>query len=91
MEDRTFLNYLAFTVPHVTVFAGAIFGILLIIGVSLKLSLAIFSLLYGLMLLALGLVVRPHFSGLAGYRLYMLFSALIVCFGLVLLLFGGSL
>nr|WP_297507907.1 hypothetical protein [Thermococcus sp.] len=85
-EERTFMNYLAFTVPHVTVFAGAVFGILLLIGIDLRLSLGIFATLYGVMLTIIGLIVRPHFSSLLVYRLYMIFSVLIGILGIALLL-----
>jgi len=84
-EERTFMNYLAFTVPHITVFAGAVFGILLLIGIDLRLSLGIFATLYGVMLTIIGLIVRTHFSRLLGYKLYMLFSVLIGILGITLL------
>ena len=86
MEEKTFLRYLAFTVPHVTVFSGAIFGILLLVGVKTPLSLGIFALLYGSMLTAIGLVVREHFSKLLPYRVYMFFSILMTILGLLLIL-----
>ncbi|WP_297470003.1 hypothetical protein [Thermococcus sp.] len=86
MDDkRVFLNYLAFTVPHVTVFAGAIFGILVLLGINKLLALGAFALLYGIMLFAIGLVAREHFSGLGLYRLYILFSVSIAISGGVLL------
>nr|WP_297497568.1 hypothetical protein [Thermococcus sp.] len=85
-EERTFLNYLAFTVPHVTVFAGAVFGILLLVRIDVRLSLGIFATLYGVMLTIIGVIVRPHFSRLSVYRIYMLFSILMGILGIALLL-----
>ncbi|CAI1492501.1 conserved membrane protein of unknown function [Thermococcus nautili] len=84
-DNRVFLNYLAFTVPHVTVFAGAVFGILVLLGIKTSLALGIFALLYGVMLLAIALVAREHFSGLGLYRLYLAFSVFLVATGLFLL------
>jgi len=89
MDDgRVFLNYLAFTVPHVTVFAGAVFGILVLLGIKTSLALGIFALLYGVMLLAVALVAREHFSGLSLYKLFLLFSFVLTVSGAVLLALG---
>ncbi|WP_297479940.1 hypothetical protein [Thermococcus sp.] len=86
MDDkRVFLNYLAFTVPHVTVLAGAVFGLLVLLRVNKLLALGAFAILYGIMLFAIGLVAREHFSGLRLYRLYILFSVSIAISGGVLL------
>ena len=87
-ERRIFLNYLAFTVPHVTVFAGAVFGILVLLGIKTSLALGIFALLYGVMLLAIALVAREHFSGLLLYRVFLLSSFSLALFGVVLILKG---
>ena len=84
-EKRTFLNYLAFTVPHVTVFSGALFGVLLLVGLGTRLSLGVFAVVYGVMLTVVGLVVREHFSKLFPYRLYMFFSILMIILGFLLL------
>nr|WP_099209566.1 hypothetical protein [Thermococcus henrietii] len=90
MDDdrKVFLNYLAFTVPHVTVFAGAVFGILVLLGIKTSLALGIFALLYGVMLLAIALVAREHFSGLGLYRLFLLLSFILTVSGAVLLALG---
>ena len=86
MEDRkVFLNYLAFTVPHVTVFAGAIFGILVLLGINTYLALGIFAFLYGLMLLAIALVSREHFSSLKFYRIFLVSSVFLTLFGVFLI------
>ncbi|WP_456422953.1 hypothetical protein [Thermococcus sp.] len=87
-DNRVFLNYLTFTVPHVTVFAGAIFGILVLMGINTHLALGIFATLYGLMLLAIAFVAREHFSGLSSYRLYFLFSLLLSITGVLLLYYA---
>jgi uncharacterized membrane protein YphA (DoxX/SURF4 family) len=80
-DERVFLNYLAFTVPHVTVFAGAVFGILVLLGVKTSLALGIFALLYGVMLLAVALVAREHFSEMRLYRAYVVFASLLTFVG----------
>jgi uncharacterized membrane protein YphA (DoxX/SURF4 family) len=84
-ERRVFLNYIAFTLPHVTVFTGAVFGILVLLGIKTPLALGIFASLYGIMLFAIALVAREHFSGLTIYRLYLLFSIFLSITGAFLL------
>ncbi|AFK22224.1 hypothetical protein [Pyrococcus sp. ST04] len=70
--DRVLLRYYALTIPHVTIFAGALFGILLLIGVDLKLAVGIFATVYGLMLLIIALIVRQHFWDSQIYKLSLL-------------------
>ncbi|WP_335755233.1 hypothetical protein [Thermococcus siculi] len=88
-ETKVLRDYLMFTVPHVTVLAGAILGILMIIGVPVNVALGIFAIVYGLMLTVLGLVIRPHVSGILLYRLSMAFFVGLVVVGAVILLYGG--
>jgi hypothetical protein len=87
-EGKVLRDYLIFTVPQVTVFAGAVLGILLAVGVKLNTALGIFSGLYGGMLLILALIIRPHVSGLRLYRLVIAFSVGLILVG-VLVLMGG--
>jgi len=87
-ELKVFRDYLMFTVPHVTVLAGALLGVLLILGVSLNLALGIFTVFYGMMLLILGLVIRPHVSGLLWYRIGMAFFVILILLGLLLIFYG---
>ncbi|NJE62200.1 hypothetical protein E3E51_10695 [Thermococcus sp. 21S7] len=88
-EDlRVLRDYLAFTVPHVTVLAGALLGVLLILGVSVNTALGVFAIFYGFMLLILGLVIGPHFSRLLWYRLMMVAFAGLMVVGIVVLLYG---
>ena len=88
-EDmRVFRDYLAFTVPHVTVLAGAILGLLIIARLPIDLALGIFALVYGLMLTVLGLIIRPHFSHLLAYRLMMVFSIGLSVVGAFLIVAG---
>lgn len=87
-DERVFLNYLIFTVPQITVFAGAIFGILILLGVEVSIALGAFALLYGIMLSVIALISREHFSGLTLYRLFLLFSLLLAVSGVVLLVFS---
>jgi len=89
-EDmRVFRDYLAFTVPHVTVLAGAVLGILIIARVPMNIALGVFALLYGLMLTVLGLVIRPHVSHLLAYRLMMVFSVGLTLVGAFILISPG--
>ncbi len=88
-EDmRVFRDYLAFTVPHVTILAGAILGVLIIARLPLNLALGVFALVYGLMLIVLGLVIRPHASHLLAYRLMMVFSFGLAAAGIFLMVAG---
>ena len=88
-EDmRVFRDYLAFTVPHVTILAGAILGVLIIARLPLNLALGVFALVYGLMLIVLGLVIRPHASHLLAYRLMMVFSLGLAAAGIFLMVAG---
>ncbi|WP_232462904.1 hypothetical protein [Thermococcus sp. P6] len=86
---RVLRDYLMLTVPHITALAGAILGILLVLGVEVNTALGIFALSYGFMLLILGLVVAPHFSRMLWYRVMMVFFALLMLLGVVLLLDRG--
>ena len=79
-ENRILLNYYLFTVPHVTVLAGAVLGILLLLKIDIKKALGIFAVFYGIMLTILALMVRTHFSKLTLYKL-----SLIIFLGLTLL------
>ncbi|WP_335755157.1 hypothetical protein [Thermococcus barossii] len=88
-EDLKVLrDYLAFTVPHVTVLAGALLGVLLILGVSVNTALGIFAVFYGLMLFVLGLVIGTHISRLIWYRLMMAAFAGLMVVGVFILLYG---
>ena len=88
-EDLKVLrDYLAFTVPHVTVLAGALLGVLLILGISVNTALGIFAIFYGFMLFVLGLVIGPHLSRLLWYRLMMAAFAGLMVVGALILLYG---
>ncbi len=91
MDDDTKVlrDYLAFTVPHVTVLAGAILGVLLIARVPMNVALGVFALTYGLMLTILGLIIRQHVSHLWAYRLIMAFSIGLALVGALILVYPG--
>ncbi|WP_297519578.1 hypothetical protein [Thermococcus sp.] len=91
MDDDTKVlrDYLAFTVPHVTVLAGAILGVLLIARVPMNVALGVFALTYGLMLTILGLIIRQHVSHLWAYRLIMAFSVGLTLVGALVLVYPG--
>ncbi|WP_457752811.1 hypothetical protein [Thermococcus sp.] len=79
-ENKVLLNYYLFTVPHMTVLAGAVLGLLLLLKVDIKKALGIFAVFYGSMLTILAFMVRSHFSRLVLYKL-----SLIIFFGFTLL------
>ena len=85
-ETKVMRDYLAFTVPHITVFAGAVFGILLLVGVDRVLASGIFALLYGIMLTVLGLIIRPHARGSRLYMAFLVFSLSIMLGGMAVIL-----
>jgi hypothetical protein len=85
-ETKVLRDYLAFTVPHITVFVGAVFGILLLVGIDRVLAVGIFALLYGIMLAVLGLIIRPHIKGSRFYLVFLLFALSLVAGGIALLL-----
>lgn len=86
-DTKVLRDYLMFTVPHVTVLAGALLGVLLIAGVSVNTALGIFTSFYGFMLFVLGLVVTPHFSKVPLYKVMMAFFVCLMLLGVVLLLY----
>jgi len=87
MEDEKILfNYFIMTIPHVTVLAGAILGLLLLMKVELKLALGIFTLLYGIFLTIIGIIVREQFGKLTLYRLSLFAFISLIAMGLFLLL-----
>lgn len=85
-ENRILLNYYLFTVPHITVLAGAVLGILLLLKIDIKKALGIFAVFYGSMLTILALMVRAHFSKLTLYKLSLIIFFGFTLFGVVLLL-----
>ncbi len=87
-DDRVFIRYLMFTVPHATVFAGALFGILLVLGVRIETSIGVFSLVYGVMLTVLALLVRDHFSDSLLHKVFLLTGVLFLIGGACILLLG---
>ncbi|WP_048053098.1 hypothetical protein [Pyrococcus horikoshii] len=70
--DKTLLRYYLFTIPHVTLFSGAIFGILILMGIDVKLATGIFAFLYGTLLMIISLIVREHFRESRLYKLSLL-------------------
>ncbi|AAL80575.1 hypothetical protein PFDSM3638_02240 [Pyrococcus furiosus DSM 3638] len=84
-EEKTLVRYYALTIPHITLFAGAILGILMLMKADFILSLGIFSTLYGLMLLIVGIIVKDHFWELTLYKLSLLAFSLFILFGLILI------
>ncbi|AEH25545.1 hypothetical protein [Pyrococcus yayanosii] len=84
--EETLLRYYALTVPHVTIFVGTLFGLLLIMGVDIRLAAGIFSLLYGLMLTIIALIVREHFGGLWLYKISLASFLLLTAFGAIIVL-----
>lgn len=85
-ENKTLLNYYLFTIPHITVVAGALLGILLLLKIDIKKALGIFAVSYGTMLTILALMVRTHFSKLTFYKLSLMIFVGFTLLGIVLLL-----
>ncbi|WP_324734872.1 hypothetical protein VFC49_06555 [Thermococcus sp. SY098] len=85
-ENKVLLNYYLFTVPHITVLAGAVLGLLLLLKVDIKKALGIFAVFYGSMLTILALMVRGHFSRLTLYKLSLILFFGFTLLGIVLLL-----
>ena len=85
-ENRVFRDYLLFTVPHITVFAGALFGLMVLLGLDVKLSAGIFAFAYGMMLSLLGLIIRPHVSRLKLYWVFMAFSLFLLGAGILVMI-----
>ncbi|AEC51884.1 hypothetical protein PNA2_0968 [Pyrococcus sp. NA2] len=67
--ERELVRYYMFTIPHVTIFSGAIFGLLLLMKVNTKLASGLFATLYGFLLTILALIVRQHFWNSTLYRI----------------------
>ncbi|CAD5243255.1 hypothetical protein [Thermococcus camini] len=88
-DTKVLKDYLIFTVPHVTVLAGAILGVMMILGVPINVALGLFAVAYGIMLTILGLIIRPHVSGSALYRLMMAFFVGLIGIGIIILFYGG--
>lgn len=84
-DERVLLNYYAMTVPNVTVLAGSILGLLLLLRIDIKLALGGFAAFYGLSLTIIHLIVREQFGKLRLYRLAFLSSILLITMGLALL------
>lgn len=87
-ELKVLINYLMFTVPHVTILAGALLGVLLILGVQLNVALGIFMIFYSFLLTVIALIIRSHVSGSLLYRLF-LFMCIITLFMGICVLFCG--
>ncbi|WP_337998395.1 hypothetical protein [Thermococcus gammatolerans] len=84
-NTRILRDYYFFTIPHITVFAGAVLGILFILRIDVRMALGIFAFLYGLMLLTIHAIVFRHFRSNMIYRLGLLFSLVLVMTGLFLM------
>jgi len=87
-ETRVLRDYLAFTVPHVTVLAGAVLGILLLAGIQVRVALGVFAIIYGLMLAVLVLIIRPHVSRRGLYLLSMGLALGLMVVGVLVLAIG---
>lgn len=85
-ENKILLHYYMFTIPHITVFAGAILGILLILHVDVRKALGVFATFYGVLLIIIAAVVRNQFSKLPLYRISLLFFTIFALLGIILLI-----
>ncbi|WP_010479969.1 hypothetical protein [Thermococcus zilligii] len=87
-EKRVLRDYYVFTIPQVSVFAGAILGILFILRLKVELVLGLFSVIYGVMLTVIHLVVYPHFKSNPLYRFGLAFSVVLLLAGIYLVALG---
>lgn len=86
-EEKVFLRYLMFTVPHATVLAGgALLGVLLVLKVRPEVAAGIFSLVYGTILMILAAVVKDHFSKSLLYKIFLSITLFLVGGGVLILL-----
>ncbi|USS41288.1 hypothetical protein NF865_03595 [Thermococcus aggregans] len=85
-ENRTLIHYYMFTIPHITVFAGAILAILLILHIDLKKALGVFATFYGILLIIIAAIVKNHFSKLSLYRISLLLFIMFTLLGILLLI-----
>ncbi|WP_087036943.1 hypothetical protein [Thermococcus litoralis] len=85
-DNKILLHYYLFTIPQITVFAGAILGILLILHVDVKKALGIFATFYGVLLIIIAALVRNQFSKLPLYRISLLFFTIFTLLGILLLI-----
>ncbi|KUK16879.1 hypothetical protein [Thermococcus sibiricus] len=85
-ENKILLHYYLFTIPQITVFAGAILGILLILHVDVRKALGIFATFYGVLLIIIAALVRNQFSKLPLYRITLLFFTIFALLGILLLI-----
>ncbi|MBP1911594.1 hypothetical protein [Thermococcus stetteri] len=84
-EDRVFLRYLMFTVPHATVLAGALLGVMLVLRVKPEVAAGVFSLFYGVLLSILAAIVRDHFSKSYLYKAFVGIGVLLLVGGIAIL------
>lgn len=87
MDEKTRIlrDYYAFTIPHISVFVGAVLGVLFVLKVSVPLALGVFSALYGLMLSIVHVIVYPQFRSNWIYRLGLSGSILLMLVGVFLI------
>lgn len=87
MDEKTRIlrDYYMFTIPHVSVFVGAVLGVLFVLRIKTLLALGIFSVLYGVMLVIIHAIVYPQFRSNWIYRLGLLGSFLLAVIGLFLI------
>lgn len=84
-EEKVFLRYLMFTVPHATVLAGALLGVLLVLKVRPEVAAGVFSIIYGVLLIILGSTVWSHFSKSYLYRIFVGIGAFLLAGGILIL------
>ncbi|ASJ03634.1 hypothetical protein A3L09_10380 [Thermococcus profundus] len=87
MDEKTRIlrDYYTFTIPHISVFVGAVLGLLFVLRISITLALGVFSALYGLMLLIVHAIVYPQFRSNWIYRLGLFGSILLMLVGVFLI------
>jgi len=85
-DVKVLRNYYMMTVPQVSVFSGAIFGVMMAVGVNVRVAAGVFALIYGLSLVVLHIVVREHLGHLKLYKAFLIASVLLASVGVLILL-----
>lgn len=83
-DAKVLRNYYMMTVPQVSVLAGAIFGVMIAVGMSTRLAAGIFAVTYGLSLTVLHVVVREHLGHLKLFKVFFIASISLIAVGLLI-------
>ncbi len=89
-DEKVLRNYYMMTVPQVSVFSGAVFGILMALRVKTTLAAGIFALIYGISLVILHVIVREHLGHLRVYKLFFVLSVILAVSGAAIIVVSAA-